>query len=126
MKGFIGNMVKDGNSFKPATKKDLALYNQFKSELQDGAVIEMYLQQAGPSASLAQIAKIHAMIGVLSNHTGETIDAIKTMVKEKAGLIINTENVNYIKSFGDCSKEELSHAIQAALEIGEFVNCSLH
>lgn len=126
MKGFVGVLVKEGNTFKPATKKDLELYNQFKSQLQEGAVIEMYIQEAGPAASLAQIAKIHAMIGVLANHTGETVDVIKTMVKEKAGLIISTEGFSYIKSFGECSKEELSHAIQSALEIGEFLNCSLH
>jgi hypothetical protein len=126
MKGFIGRLVKEGNTFKPATKKDLELYNQFKSQLQEGAVIDMYIQEAGPAATLAQIAKIHAMIGVLSNHTGETSDSIKTMVKEKAGLTINAAGVVHIKSFGDCNKEELSHAIQAALEIGEFTNCSLH
>jgi hypothetical protein len=51
---------------------------------------------------------------------------MKILVKDKAGLCIAREVAGkeyfLAKSFGECSKEELSLAIQAAMEIGEQVN----
>ena len=48
------------------------------------------------------------------------------MIKEKSGLCIkkvrNEQLYIELKSFGDCSKEELSLAINTIIEIGKFVN----
>ena len=49
-------------------------------------------------------------------------EEIKDMIKLKAGL--NTSD-GELKSFADCSKEELSLAIQAALQLGEQVDFPL-
>jgi hypothetical protein len=50
---------------------------------------------------------------------------MKILVKDRAGLCIarNVAGKEYFlaKSFADCSKDELSLAIQAAMEIGEDV-----
>ena len=76
--------------------------------------------------TLPQLAKLHVMIRQLALHVGETVENMKLLVKDRAGLCIAREVAGkeyfLAKSFGDCSKDELSLAIQAALEIGEEVN----
>jgi hypothetical protein len=46
---------------------------------------------------------------------------MQNIVKEKAGLCWE----GHCKSFGDCSIEELNLAIQAAVEIGDYLNLNL-
>ena len=54
---------------------------------------------------------------------------MKLLVKDRAGLCIAREVAGkeyfLAKSFGDCSRDDLSLAIQAAIEIGEEVNFPL-
>ena len=54
---------------------------------------------------------------------------MKLLIKDRAGLCIAREvsGKEYFlaKSFGDCSRDELSLAIQAAIEIGEEINYPL-
>jgi len=47
---------------------------------------------------------------------------MKLQVKLRAGLCLEQS----CKSFGECSKDELSLAIQAAIEIGDMVGFNLH
>jgi hypothetical protein len=53
--------------------------------------------------------------------TGHNFEDIKLLVKEKAGLIIKNnsdgETTTIIKSFADCSKEEMSQVIQVTEEM---------
>lgn len=123
MKTYIGKMVMKGNVFQPATKRDLELYNLFKSQLKEGQYIDMYLEVNDPNGTLTQIAKLHAMIRELSNFTGESFDDMKLFVKQKAGLVIQETSDIHIKSFRDCTKQELSTAIQAAITIGDDISC---
>ena len=73
--------------------------------------------------SLAQLAKIHAMIRDLSLHTGYSFEDSKLIIKHKAGLCIEKtiegEKFLYCKSLGDCSKQELSLVIQAIEEVSQ-------
>jgi len=46
----------------------------------------------------------------------------KDEVKKRAGLYTDTA----LKSFADCSKDELSLAIQSCIEIGDDIGFSLH
>jgi hypothetical protein len=70
------------------------------------------------------------MIKELATHIGETSENMKLLIKDRAGLCIAREvsGKEYFlaKSFGDCSREELSLAIQAAIEIGEQVGFVLN
>ena len=63
---------------------------------------------------------------VYKRQVGETVENMKLLVKDRAGLCIAREvsGKEYFlaKSFGECSKDELSLAIQAAIEIGEEIN----
>jgi hypothetical protein len=119
-------MIKKGDVFQPLTNQDKILYNQFKDLVADGSVIEITMQVHTPNATLAQISKIHAMIRQLANHSGHTFDEMKYYVKDRAGLIIQTAGTSVVKSFGDCSKSELSDVIQAAIELGQQLGCQVY
>jgi hypothetical protein len=102
-------------------------YEAFVSHIPDGSIVECFYEVTHDDGTLPQLAKIHVMIRTLAMHIGESVENIKLLVKDRAGLCIarTVSGREYFlaKSFGDCSKEELSLAIQAAIELGEQVSC---
>lgn len=120
---FFGRLKKENGELIYINPKDNILYGEFKKNLPEGAIIELYVEEVHDDANLAQLAKVHAMIRELANFTGDTPANMKLIVKEKSGLCLsrNLEGKEYFlcKSFGDASKEELSSAIQVCIEIGE-------
>lgn len=123
---FFGRIQKKNGKMVYVKSSDQTLYQQFIDSLPEGAIIEFYADAQLADGSLAQLAKIHAMIRELANKNGDTFEAMKLMVKNNAGLCkIGTndqgEEELICKSFGDCSTEELSLAIQAAIEIGTMI-----
>lgn len=101
----------------------------FTAALQEGQIIEAYFELVSDDKTLGQLAKVHAMIRELANFTGATFEEMKLEIKKKSGLFtivtIGDERLMHCRSFEHCSKEELSLAIQACLEIGEFLNYNL-
>lgn len=101
----------------------------FVSNIPDGTIVEFFFEVQQDDGTLPQLAKLHAMIRELSLHVGEPFDNMKLLVKDKAGLCLAREvsGKEYFlaKSFGECSREELSLAIQAAIDIGNSVNCPI-
>ena len=112
---------KHNGEIKPLTITDAAMYNQFKKDLVDGEIIELYITKLSDEddKTIGQLAKVHACIRDLSRFTGHTFEEMKDAVKEKAGLY-NPASKEY-KSFSECSKIELSDAIQICIEIGNTV-----
>jgi hypothetical protein len=112
---------KHNGELKPLTSADAAKYFEFRKELAEGEIIELYITKIEneDDATAGQIAKVHAMIRDLARETGYTFDEMKTTVKEKAGLV-DPASKEY-KSFANCSKKELSDAIQNCIEIGNIV-----
>jgi len=110
-----------------AVSKQLELY---VSKVPENSIVECFYEVQHDDGTLPQLAKIHVMIKTLATHIGESVENMKLLIKDKAGLCIAREvsGKEYFlaKSFGECSKEELSLAIQAALDIGDEVNCPLH
>lgn len=105
---------------------DAQAYQLFKEQLPEGTIIELYAEVASDDGTLAQLAKIHAMIRELSHHTGFTFEEVKMLIKQRSGLVLirkieGKEDI-VIKSLADCDKDELSSAIQAAIELGQKVN----
>lgn len=115
-------VVKDGKLCS-TSKGDQAKYNLMLQSLPEGTMVDVFMSVEKDDATLSQLAKVHAMCKTLADHTGNTFDEMKLYVKDKAGLVLNDGTNVHVKSFGKCSKEELSMAIQAAQEIGELVNC---
>lgn len=89
-------------------------------------MVEVFYEITHDDGTLPQLAKLHVLIKQLAMHTGITVDDMKVLIKDKAGLCIIREVAGkeyfLAKSFGECSKEELSLAIQACIELGEEVN----
>jgi hypothetical protein len=94
----------------------------FIKGLSDGEKLLVTYEVQTEDASYAQISKVHKHIRELANYTGDSFEDMKLQVKLRAGLCTDTN----CKSFSECSKEELSMAIQASLEIGELVGFSLY
>ena len=124
-----GKYKKERGILKPTTIADMKQYEKFVSRLEEGAVVEFFYEEEHDDGTLPQLAKLHVMIKHLSIHIGETVENMKLLIKDKAGLCIAREVAGkeyfLAKSFGDCSRDELSLAIQAAIEIGESVNFTL-
>lgn len=125
-----GKYKKERGILKPITISSMKQYEEFVSHLPDGSLVEFFYELQHDDGTLPQLAKLHAMIKQLATHIGETAENMKLLVKDRAGLCIAREvsGKEYFlaKSFADCSKDELSLAIQAAQEIGEEVNFLLY
>lgn len=122
----LGRYVKRKGLLTHVTLKDSKEFELFVSSVKEGQLVDFFYEVTNEDGTLPQLAKIHAMIKQLSMHTGETFENMKLLVKDRAGLCLAREVAGkeyfIAKSFGECSKEELSLAIQAAIEIGEQVN----
>jgi len=125
-----GKYKKERGLLKPITIAGMKQYEEFVSHIPDGSIVEFFYELQHDDGTLPQLAKLHVMIKQLATHIGETAENMKLLVKDRAGLCIAREvsGKEYFlaKSFGECSKEELSLAIQAAQEIGEEVNFILY
>jgi hypothetical protein len=99
----------------------------FVSEVPDGTIVEFFFEVQQDDGTLPQLAKLHAMIRELALHIGEPFEDMKLLIKDKAGLCLAREVAGkeyfLAKSFGECSREELALAIQAAINIGISVSC---
>jgi len=102
-------------------------FKKFVKEIPEGKTVNVIMEIADASKSLAQLAKIHKCIRILANEIGYTFEEMKLAVKERAGLTVGdlTTSEGYAKSFADCSVEEINLAIQACIEIGDTVNTNL-
>lgn len=123
---YTGKYIKREGSLRPissAVSKQLEIY---VSKIPDGSIVECFYEIQHDDGTLPQLAKLHVIIRQLASHIGETVENMKLLVKDRAGLCLVREVAGkeyfLAKSFGECSKEELSLAIQAAMEIGEEVN----
>jgi len=125
-----GKYKKERGILKPLTIGSMKQYELFVSRIPDGAVVEFFYEVQHDDGTLPQLAKLHVMLKELATHIGETSENMKLLIKDRAGLCIAREvsGKEYFlaKSFGDCSREELSLAIQAAIEIGDQVGFILH
>jgi hypothetical protein len=108
--------------FKPSNAFQQTKFSLFLSELNDNEEFEITYESIESNHSYAQLSKVHKVIRELALYTGVTFEEMKELVKQRAGLCSNTA----LKSFADCSKDELSLAIQACIEIGDDVGFSLH
>jgi hypothetical protein len=124
-----GKYKKESGLLQPISLADIKQYEKFVSRLEEGAIVEFFYEVQHDDGTLPQLAKLHVMLKQLSMHIGETVENMKLLVKDKAGLCIAREVAGkeyfLAKSFGDCSREELSLAIQAAHEIGQSIDYPL-
>lgn len=109
--------IKKDGKLIPASDQDAGKLNLFTKSIAEGETIEMYLSQATKSdKTIGQLAKVHASIRELAHFTGHEFEEIKDMIKVKAGLY--SVEGGELKSFSNCSKQELGAAIEACISIG--------
>jgi hypothetical protein len=126
---FNGKFIKRNGRLEFSSLAVSKQHELFVSNIPEGTIVEFFFEEQHDDGTLPQLAKLHAMIRELSLHVGEPFDNMKLLVKDKAGLCLAREvsGKEYFlaKSFGECSREELSLAIQAAIDIGISVNCPI-
>jgi hypothetical protein len=123
---FTGKYVKRNGALQHINNAQSKQMELYVSKIPEGSVIEYFYEVQHEDGTLPQLAKLHVIIRQLASFTGETVENMKLLVKDRAGLCIAREVAGreyfLAKSFGECSKDELSLAIQATIEIGEQVN----
>lgn len=126
MNHLTGKFIKRNGLLEHSSLASSKQFEIFMSHVQEGYIVEFFYEVTHDDGTLPQLAKLHVMIKHLATHIGETAENMKLLIKDKAGLCIAREVAGkeyfLAKSFAECSKEELSLAIQAAIEIGEQVN----
>jgi hypothetical protein len=114
--------VKENQELKLVNSLSKVHLKNFIDNLQEGEEVVITYEVLNPTASYAQLAKVHKCIRELATFTGDTFEDMKLQIKIRSGLCTSGE----CKSFADCSTDELSLAIQAAIEIGDIVGFNLH
>jgi hypothetical protein len=122
---YTGKLTKKGGKLVFSTPQDKLAYALLMQKLAEGESVEMYIDLANADHSKAQLAKIHACIRELAKESGYTFEEMKLLVKKQAGLCIENRTSLECKSFADCSKDEISLAIEACIEIGRYYNLNL-
>jgi hypothetical protein len=126
-KPFNGKFIKRNGRLEFPSLAISKQHEVFVSDVPDGTIVEFFFEVQQDDGTIPQLAKLHAMIRELALYLGEPFEDMKLLVKDKAGLCLAREvsGKEYFlaKSFGECSREELSLAIQAAIDIGVNVNC---
>lgn len=124
---FHGQFIFDGDKLVP--KGSPANYGAFLKSLEKGQSVEVFLESNVDDGTLTQIAKAKVCIRELAKEVGETFMDMQNRVKRASGLCvvkeIDGEKYLICKSFADCSKEELSIAIETIIQMGDALNMDL-
>lgn len=124
---FHGQFILRGDTLVP--RGDDTKYKAFLKTLEQEQSVEVFLESNPDDGTLTQIAKIKVCIRELAKEVGETFEEMQAQVKRASGLCIvkTIEGERYLicKSFGDCSKEELSMTIETIIEMGDRLNMNL-
>lgn len=124
---FHGQFVFKGKHLVP--RGSSVKYETFLKTLEQDQSVEVFLESNPDDGTLTQIAKIKVCIRELAKEVGETFEEMQVQVKRSSGLCvakkIGDERYLICKSFGDCSKEELSMAIETIITMGDALNMNL-
>jgi len=130
MHNTIVKFTKKDGQLVPASEAEAGKLKLFAMSLKEGTDLEVYMSMTNDVDKTAgQLAKVHALIRELAAFTGHTFEEMKDVIKDKAGLYIITgtsSSDKQLKSFGDCSKEELSAAIETCIQVGNIFGCNLY
>jgi len=123
-------LKKFGDKLIYARQSDEVIYREFVNKLEEGHMIQVFFDASKDDGTLAQLAKIKVCIRELAKETGNTFEDTEIEIKKASGLCIvrEIEGEKYIviKSFGDCSKTDLSLAIQTIIQRGAFLGINFN
>jgi hypothetical protein len=121
---FHSQLIKRDGKLVHVRDANAKRYKDFIDSIGEGQTADLFMESNVDDGTLTQLAKIHACIRAMAKHVGCSFEDMKVQVKIKAGLYVKTKlNEGYFmvfKSFGDdCSREDLSLAIEAICEMGD-------
>jgi hypothetical protein len=122
-------VIISGTEILPASPEDAGKLKLFNMGVKKGQELEAYITVlVNDEKTAGQLAKVHALIREIANSTGHTLDEIKLIVKEKAGLYIpaTSSTSAEFKSFSGCSKQEMSKAIEVCIALGHDLGIYLY
>jgi hypothetical protein len=122
-------MKKDGVLVNIHQRETIGV-REFTKEISEGAIVDVTYELELDEATSAQVKKVHAMIGEIAAEAGLPFDEAKLLVKKHCGMAIELPAGDgktewQIKSFSNCSKREISNAIEAAILIGDHLKMNL-
>jgi hypothetical protein len=111
-----GKLVYKDNAMK-------SLHQEFINGLAEEQVVEIFFEAYKDDGTNLQLAKIHACIRKLAHEIGFSFMDMKKEIKRRSGLARDLDTPKeHVKSFSDCSVEELGLVINAIIEAGDFVS----
>jgi hypothetical protein len=124
-------VVNENGELSPRSIKEEQKFNRLTHSLKPGMRIQVMYEVIKDDHSLVQLAKVHALIRELAHCTGNEFEDVKLEVKRHAGLTVKSKDpagksIELVKSFADCSKDQLSAAIESCITIGAEVGCILY
>ena len=127
----IEYVVDEKGVLAPRTDKELQKFNRMLASLKPGNRVSMMCEVVKDDHSLVQLAKVHALIRELAHCTGNDFEDVKLEVKRRAGLTVKSKDsegktLEMVKSFADCSKDQISMAIQSCIDLGTEFGCVLY
>jgi len=115
---YNGLFIKKDGLLVPESSGDKAMFNNFVESLKEGQTIQVFFEANKDDGTNNQLAKIHVCIRKLAQEIGYDFEDMKIIVKQRSGLISG----KHVKSFANCSKEELGLVIETINDIGAAVN----
>ena len=127
----IEYIVDENGELCPRSVKEEQKYNRLTHSLKPGMRMQVMYEVIKDDHSLVQLAKVHALIRELAHCTGNEFEDVKLEVKRHAGLTVKSKDsqdrpIEIVKSFADCSKDQLSAAIESCITIGSEFGCILY
>jgi hypothetical protein len=127
----IEYVVDEKGVLAPRTDKELQKFNRMLTSLKPGNRVSMMCEVVKDDHSLVQLAKVHALIRELAHCTGNDFEDVKLEVKRRSGLTVKSKDsegktLEMVKSFADCSKDQISMAIQSCIDLGTEFGCVLY
>jgi len=127
----IEYVVDEKGVLAPRNEKELQKFNRMLHSLKPGNRVSMMCEVVKDDHSLVQLAKVHALIRELAHCTGNDFEDVKLEVKRRAGLTVKSKDsegktLEMVKSFADCSKDQISMAIQSCIDLGTEFGCVLY
>jgi hypothetical protein len=110
-------LVKKEGKLVFKSEMDKALYKSFLIDIEEGQQVEVLYETLKDDGTNMQLAKIHVCIKELARDVGYDFAEMKLIVKKNSGLYREFDGT--YKSFADCSKEELSSAIETIINLGD-------
>ena len=112
---------------QPVDRGAMIRLEHYAKDLPVGTLIEVhYSVKEAADKSLPQLARVHAMIREIALNSGHNQAFVKEYVKREAGLTkVDEAGQTVVRSFKDCTKTEMSLAIEVCVNFANILSIPL-